>query len=586
MVFAQNPEVEILIKATDETRKGLDSAQKRIRGLGQQGGLSFTALATGATAAVGAISALGAGVAALTRGYADNVLEIQRVSLTTGATVEAVDKMTHVFSRFKLGAEDVRDVFNELSIKLVDARDPASDVAQAFAALGLNTAQLEALSPDQVFLRVSDALNQVANGAERAWIADSIFGGDMAQKTLPIMAMGSAAIQKLGEDYAATGALITSENVKMTEEFDAAWNRMQTVLDSVSKRLAITLLPEVTRVIEMIELAFDRFSGAAEYTFGDALNDTINATLITNINLFLTVLEALLNGARGFFHDAVKGGLDGVVNMANGIIDFINNSLIRPLLTSPILGGAANALGLQEIGRATAPDIAGSETLKPIVIGRAQPLGISGEEFNRREFARGLITRGTLAGGGGLEEMYTSRTRPTPATAPTSPGASLGRGTASAGTGRAARHPEEAAIRNAERYVPLNSEDGQQQGQAYRQLAERARAAGLTSLASDLEYKARSAEVRQQRSNAATAKRNAERISGASSRSTPNISSRSGGGFSGGGGGGTIRTGDKIEVNFNIQGSILSDLELTRVITELMTQQFIDLGLLQDRVMS
>ena len=188
MVFTgRNPEVEVLIKASDETRQGLDSAQKRIRGLGREGTQSLTALATGATAAVGALTTLGLGVANLTRAYSDNVLEIQRISQTTGATIEEVDKMVEVFKRFGLAGDDVRDVFNELNVKLIDARDPASDVAAAFRELNLNTAELEALAPDQVFLRVSDALNQVENSAERAWIADTIFGGDMAQKTIPIM---------------------------------------------------------------------------------------------------------------------------------------------------------------------------------------------------------------------------------------------------------------------------------------------------------------------------------------------------------------------------------------------------------------
>ena len=71
-------EAKVFINAVDNTRKGLNSATKRIRGLGQQGGISFGALATGATAAVAAIAAVGAGVAQLTRSYADNVLEIQR----------------------------------------------------------------------------------------------------------------------------------------------------------------------------------------------------------------------------------------------------------------------------------------------------------------------------------------------------------------------------------------------------------------------------------------------------------------------------------------------------------------------------
>ena len=357
----------------------------------------------------------------------------------------------------------------------------------------------------------------------------------------------------------------------MVAEFDASWTRLQQLMAAASKQVAAGLLPVVTDIIQKVERAFAIYRGEIEYTFGDALNDTINATFLGNINAFLTVLETALNESRAFFHDAIKSGFDGIAVMANEIIDFINRSMIRPILNSPVFGGVARTLGLQEIGRAESPVLGGSETLEPIVLGRAAPAGVSSEEFNRREFARGLLTRGTLAGSGSLEEMYTDRSRPAPQISGTS---DLGRGTQRAGP--APKNPEEDAIREAARHVPLNTEDGRQQGQQYRQLAERARAAGLDSLARDMEYKARSAEVRQQRSDEAKAKRDAERISRESSRSTPSVSTRSYGG-----GGGTIRTGDKIEVNFNIEGSTLSDLELTRLITELLNQHFIDLGLVQ-----
>ena len=52
---------------------------------------------------------------------------IQRVSQTTGATVEQVSRLNEIFKRFGLDSNDLRDVLNEINIKLIDARDSGPD---------------------------------------------------------------------------------------------------------------------------------------------------------------------------------------------------------------------------------------------------------------------------------------------------------------------------------------------------------------------------------------------------------------------------------------------------------------------------
>ena len=245
-------DVIVGIKARDETRKGIQSVERGFRRLSTGAGKVFKVIGAGALGLAAGIGALGLGVAALTTNYAANVKEARNISKTTGANIKQVSRLTQIFKRFNLEGEDVRDVLNEINIKLVDAQDEGSAVAQAFDLLGLSAAELQAVGSHEALLRISDALNGVEDAATRAWIADSIFGGDMAQKTLPILAMGRKGITELGDEYERLGTVVDAEADKQARRYEAAQQRISAALQGIGNTIGQSVLPYLADLAEQM----------------------------------------------------------------------------------------------------------------------------------------------------------------------------------------------------------------------------------------------------------------------------------------------------------------------------------------------
>ena len=253
-------DVIVGIQARDETRKGIQSVERGFRRLSTGAGKVFKVIGAGALGLAAGIGALGLGVVALTTNYAANVKKARNISKTTGANIKQVSRLTQIFKRFNLEGEDVRDVLNEINIKLVDAQDEGSAVAQAFDMLNLSAAELQSVGSHEALLQISDALNGVEDAATRAWIADTIFGGDMAQKTLPILAMGRQGIQELGDEYERLGTVVDEEADKQAQRYEEAQRRISASLEGIGNTIGQTVLPFLADVTEKIAPLAERFA--------------------------------------------------------------------------------------------------------------------------------------------------------------------------------------------------------------------------------------------------------------------------------------------------------------------------------------
>lgn len=245
-------DVIVGIQAEDMTKAGVDSARRNLSGLAGVGARAFNVVRTGALAAGAATAGLAAGTVLLTKNYAAYVKEMKLVADTTGASVKQVSALTEEFKRVGLEGEDVRDVLNELNIKQGDALDGTQSIIDAYAVFGLSLQDIADMNAHEQLLAIADGFSQVESHAQAAWAADAIFGGDMAQRTIPILQQGRDALLENAEAYAAMGLVIDEGAVAAAERYDAAQIKLNQTLAGFGNTIGAAVLPHLTNVVTAI----------------------------------------------------------------------------------------------------------------------------------------------------------------------------------------------------------------------------------------------------------------------------------------------------------------------------------------------
>src|SRR5579859_829192 len=133
---------------------------------------------------IGAISF--AGITAELSSVISMGAELKRLSDITGASVKSLTAIDLAFQHIGGSAEGAQMLITKMQRSISEAVHPIAGInpqtyQRMFAPLGLDPKQLIGQTADQQLLKIGQALNAVANDAQRADIAMSIFGRSGAQ---------------------------------------------------------------------------------------------------------------------------------------------------------------------------------------------------------------------------------------------------------------------------------------------------------------------------------------------------------------------------------------------------------------------
>ena len=387
------------IKADDQTRRGFASVERGLNRLGGVAKSAFGIAHTGAVALTAATVGLATATALLTKREAELIKEIKLVSDTTGIAVKQVAAWTEEYRRFGYEAEDVRDVLNELNVKQNDALAGTKSAIEAFAVFGLSLQDIAGLNAHETLLAIADGFQTVEDHSRAAWAADAIFGGDMAQRTIPILLQGRDALLENARAAEMLGLVYDERAVAAAERFDRAQFGLGQQIRSLGSAIATAAMPHLTNLMNafsaIIQLGRGLFalfpqlrSGAISFAEGfdtafSNLPPGVQRTLAVVATHFVTALNNMLRGVWDFGLEVEQGFVD----MVNRII-----AVMGPLGTA-IFGEAK----LSDTFTKPAPTVQLPGSITDFLTQVAQP-------------TTAWVTRG--AGGGG--QTYTVKPGDTP----------------------------------------------------------------------------------------------------------------------------------------------------------------------------
>lgn len=280
----------ILFTAQDKASPAMQRVQKNLGGVDKSsvsarkglGGVvnSLTSMVNPATLATGAITGLAAAVVGSAARFVDVAREARHLSTTLGISVEAVSELTYAWQSVGLEGDDVLGLMNELNIRIRDAARGTGPAVEGFEALGISMQELNDLNTDQVLQRVTEELENIADPAERAFLADAVFGGD-AEKALRLLNQGSDALANLRQEARDSGAVITEQAAAEAERFESGVRRIEGLLGGIATsagRAGVGVATSFLEAIGVIPASAETTASEAKTRFTTGLSGLVSET--------------------------------------------------------------------------------------------------------------------------------------------------------------------------------------------------------------------------------------------------------------------------------------------------------------------
>ena len=236
---------DILLKVGVD-KKSLDKDMK-----GLSGAINKHKKAVG-IAMVGLGVAALAGVASSIKAFAEMGDEVQKMALRVGFSTEALSEWRHVANISGADISTLEKGVKKMSKTIVDADEGMATYIRSFDRIGLSAEELMALSPEDQFTRITEAIAALESPTLRAATAQDIFGR-AGTALLPMMAAGAEGIAELREEAHTLGIVFDQEAANAAAEFQDSMTRLDGAMNGAKFTLAKELLPALEAGIPILE---------------------------------------------------------------------------------------------------------------------------------------------------------------------------------------------------------------------------------------------------------------------------------------------------------------------------------------------
>lgn len=244
-----DPTSKIILTAEDRSAAGWASFQRN----GQQAmDATVAKVRVGATAMASAFAAAfgGFAVAGMYQEFIAKTTEsvggLKDLQDAFGATADGLSRIRAGAALTGVPMEEVGSALNKLAKSMQAAKNPLSEEAAALKALGINTKEFLALTPDQALIRVSEKMQDYADGTEKAAVATALLG-----KSGPLFLKMLNDIAEVGDGY----KKLTQDEINAADEFDKALKRTGRAMDDFKVGVGNAIIPGLLDIISYTKRA-------------------------------------------------------------------------------------------------------------------------------------------------------------------------------------------------------------------------------------------------------------------------------------------------------------------------------------------
>lgn len=259
--------------AVDSFRDAVDMSGRRLKDFGYKADRLGRTL----SAVSAAISAASGGAFFLAKGAAGSAKQISNLSRLANTSTDEFQKMAAGAKTVGIEQDKLADIFKDVNDRVGDfistGGGPMADFFENVAPkVGVTADQFARLSGPEALQLYADSLKKAnLSQAETTFYMEAISSG--ATALLPLLANNGAEFKRLGEQAASAGAIINSDAIKASENFNTSLTNLQQAFEGVRNKIAVSLMPAFTRimdgivvnVIPAVDSAISKFGDFADY---------------------------------------------------------------------------------------------------------------------------------------------------------------------------------------------------------------------------------------------------------------------------------------------------------------------------------
>ena len=300
--------------AVAKTDKSMESLAKNTKILA---GIEIGRLFLDGLSAIGNVfQDIGSRVTSLVTSVNSSIDTLNDFSARTGIGVEALQGYSLAAKLAGVDTEQFGAAVQKLAVNIGKAT-PGDALDKSLRGINLSVQELRALSPEDQFSAIGNAISQLPTAADRAAAAVEIFGKQGAALA-PLFREGAASLEELQAKAERLGIIVSETQVNNVADMNDAFDLVRATIEGIVGQVIGNLAPAVTDVTNQFLQFVESWSGAQ----GEGGTGIANA-----------ITDVLLRGAEyfaGIFDEFVAnfGSLGETFSYAADIFDLTSKILL------------------------------------------------------------------------------------------------------------------------------------------------------------------------------------------------------------------------------------------------------------------
>jgi hypothetical protein len=235
-------------------------------------------------------------IASFVASVSQNIDSINDLSARTGIGVEALQRYSIAAELAGVDTEQFGAAVQKLGVSIGKSA-PGDAFDKSLQGINLSVRELRALSPEQQFSTIGQAISQLPTAADRAAAAVKIFG-EQGAALAPLFRQGAISTEELNKRIEKLGAVVSDIQVANIADMDDAFKLVSRTVAGIAGQVIGNLAPAVTAVTEQFLHFIETWEGAPG-TGGTGIANAITDVLLQGAQYFADVFEAFLSRFDG-----------------------------------------------------------------------------------------------------------------------------------------------------------------------------------------------------------------------------------------------------------------------------------------------
>jgi hypothetical protein len=227
-------------------------------------------------------------VTSLVANIAQSTDAFNDLSARTGIGIEALQGYSLAAKLAGVDTEQFGTAVQRLAVNIGKAT-PGDALDKALKGINLSLAELRALSPEQQFSEIGQAISQLPTAADRAAAAVAIFG-EQGAALAPLFREGAASIEELQARAERLGIIISETQVNNVGDMNDAFDLVAATINGIVGQVIGNLAPAVTAVTNEFLRFVEEWSGA-QGTGGTGIANAITDVLLEGASYFAAIFD-------------------------------------------------------------------------------------------------------------------------------------------------------------------------------------------------------------------------------------------------------------------------------------------------------